>query len=145
MRKEKALIAMLRGLVDLLDEEAGRNPKFAENLDNILAPLPKQRAVAKKKVKSEKEPVDIPDIYAIRHSLGEAEFRLWLRDQPVETLRALIRKHDLDATRRTARWKDDPEKLSGFIADQLQSRLARGSSFLRGNDSYQRKTQNHEP
>ncbi len=133
MRKEKALITMLRGLVDLLDEESSRNPEFAEQLDNILAPLPKRRPAAKKKVQSTKESIDLPDIYAEWHSLGETEFRLWLQDQPVEILRSLIRKHDLDATRRTTKWKD-PEKLSSFIADQLQSRVTRGSSFLRGEE-----------
>ena len=53
----------------------------------------------------------------------------WLRDEPIQALRALIRKHDLDPARRTSKWKE-AEKLSEFIADNLRSRLARGASFL---------------
>ena len=52
-------------------------------------------------------------------------------DQSVPVLRAIIRKHDLDSTRRTARWKD-AEKLGDYIAGRLQGRLERGSSFMRG-------------
>jgi hypothetical protein len=35
---------------------------------------------------------------------------------------------------------DDPEKLSAFIADQLRSRLSRGSGFLLGGEAEGRVT-----
>jgi hypothetical protein len=41
----------------------------------------------------------VPDIYAEQETRGEDEFRLWLRDQTVPVLRAIIRKHDLDSAR----------------------------------------------
>ncbi len=44
-------------------------------------------------------------------------------------LRQVIREHELDPARRTEKWRDE-EKLSGFIADQLQTRLKRGSGFM---------------
>ena len=131
MRKEKALVTLLNGLVKLLSEEAGRNPDFADRLDSLLGPL--QAAKPTPKLSSKPDQLELPDVYAEFSSRGESEFRLWLRDQPVAVLYALIRRHDLDATRRSAKWKD-PEKLSAFIADQLRSRLSRGSGFLSGGD-----------
>jgi len=132
MRKEKELITLLRNLVKLLVDEASRNSEFATRLEQVLAPLPK-RSTRNKTRKSKTAPDDLPDIHDKWQSLGHTEFQLWLQDQPVEVLRALIRKHDLDAARRTVKWNDS-EKLSSYIADQLQLRFNRGSSFLRGND-----------
>jgi hypothetical protein len=131
MRKEKALLTTLNNLVKLLSEEAGRNAEFANQLDRILAPIPAANAALKKKGAS--GPTEIPDVYSELSARGEVEFRLWLRNQPVRTLYAIIRRHDLDASRRSFKWKD-PEKLSAFIADQLRSRLARGSGFLSGSE-----------
>jgi hypothetical protein len=131
MRKEKALITMLNGLAKLLSDEAGRNPEFANRLDSLLSPLQPEKAAPRPSNKPDQ--FDLPDVYAELTARGEREFRLWLRDQPVPVLYALIRRHDLDATRRSSKWKD-PEKLSAFIADQLRSRLSRGSGFLSGGD-----------
>jgi hypothetical protein len=128
MRKEKALIELFRGLVKLLSDEADRNPRFAEQLDALLSPIPNR--MASDRQRGHKLALNsVPDIHTEFTSRGDSEFRLWLRDQPVPVLRALIRLHDFDATRRTAKWKD-AEKLSSFIADQIRSRLARGAGFL---------------
>lgn len=129
MRKEKALLALLNGLVKLLGEEAGRNPDFANRLDALMSPLQGAKSPHRHGTKPEQLP--LPDIYAEYSSRGEAEFRLWLPDQPIQVLHALIRHHDLDATRRSSKWKE-PEKLSAYIADQLRSRMSRGSAFLPG-------------
>jgi hypothetical protein len=131
MRKEKALITMLNGLAKLLSDEAGRNPDFANRLDLLLSPLQLEKATPRPSTKPDQ--LDLPDVYAEFTARGEGEFRLWLRDQPVPILYALIRRHDLDATRRSSKWKD-PEKLSAFISDQLRSRLSRGSGFLSSGD-----------
>jgi hypothetical protein len=130
MRNKSSLIRLFRGLLNLIADEAERSAEFAARLDELLAPIPsKTRSkVALSKVKSEP---DVPDIYAERRMRGEDEFRFWLRDQSVPVLRAIIRKHDLDSARRTARWKDT-EKLAAYIADGLQGRVERGSSFMRG-------------
>lgn len=133
MRNEKALIKLLRGLVDILADEAARNPDFAERLDDVLAGLSKEAAKSGKHRPT--LPAELPDIHAEWNQHNETDFRLWLRDQPMSVLRALVRTHDFDATRRTTKWKE-AEKLADFIADGLKARLARGSSFLgRGTES----------
>jgi len=132
MRKQKTLVNLLHGLADLLREEAARNPEFATRLEDLRVSSPEGKAPSGRS-RTPKAPKHLPDIYAEWNTRGEAEFRLWLRDQPVEVLRAVIRKHDLDAADRTRKWKD-AEKLSAYVADQLQARLARGSSFLRSGD-----------
>ncbi|MCA9131273.1 MAG: hypothetical protein KDB22_29515 [Planctomycetales bacterium] len=128
MRKEKALIGLLRSLVDLLTEESARNPEFSSKLDTLLAGLPEKKATAKKATKAT-PPEHMPDIHAEWIARGEIDFRLWLRDQPVPVLRAVIRAEDLDATRRTVKWKE-AEKLADFIADSLRARQSRGSAFI---------------
>jgi hypothetical protein len=128
MRSEKALMTLLRGLVRLLDEESRRNPGFAARLDRLLSDRPETRTSAKRPAAARSR-AELPDIHAEWSARGDADFRLWLREQPMQLLRALIRKNDLDPTRRTSRWKE-VEKLSAFIADGLRLRLARGASFL---------------
>lgn len=127
MRNEKTLIGLLRGIVDLLADEAGRNPDFAVRLDALLSVLPAGTAPSKKNTRAEAEM--LPDVHAELASRGGAEFRLWLNEQPVPVLRALIRTHDLDSTRRTVKWKE-AEKLAEFITDSMKARAARGSSFI---------------
>ncbi len=129
MRSQKALTTTLRRLARLLDEEAARNPEFAGRLSAVLSTGETTRPRSRK---SASPPVSgpTPDLHAEFRTRGYVDFRLWLRQQPVTVVRAFVREHDLDPTRRTAKWKD-PEKLGTFVADQLRSRLARGSSFLR--------------
>jgi hypothetical protein len=129
MRKEKALIALLCDLVDLISEEAARNPEFSSKLQSLLTPLPGSKRSSAKKKRLSPPKLNLPDIYNEFNARGQSEFALWLRDQPVEVLRAVIRSHDLDARRRTSKWKD-AGKLSNFIAEQVRSRTARGSGFL---------------
>lgn len=127
MRDEKALIKMLRGLVNLLADESRRNPEFAARLDEVLRALPtKTQRPARQRVIP---PEDLPDAHVEWQRRGEVDFRLWLRDQPLPVLRALVRTHDLDPTGRTGKWKE-AQKLAEYIADSLRARLARGSSFL---------------
>jgi hypothetical protein len=128
MRKEKALIDMLRRLVHLLSEESARNPDFAAKLDGLLAELP-PKASSGKKTSPRSTNILLPDIHAELNKRGEMDFRLWLRDQPVTLLRALIREHDLDPTRRTSKWSEE-EKLAEFILEGLRARMSRGGSFL---------------
>jgi hypothetical protein len=130
MRKERALIGLLRGLVDLLVEESARNPEFAGRVETLLSDLPDGKGRPTKPDKAP-SPEHLPDIYAEWDARGETEFRLWLRDQPIPILRAIVRSQDLDSARRTIKWKE-PEKLAEFIADALSARLSRGSAFIRG-------------
>jgi hypothetical protein len=128
MRKEKDLIALLEDLVRVVGEEAAGNPDFAAKLDALLSPIPESRTPTRQRVRAPKTNT-LPDIHAEYSSRGAQEFQLWLRDQPVAMLRALIRVHDLDAARRASKWKD-AEKLSAFITEQISARLSRGSGFL---------------
>lgn len=130
MRKEKTLGAVLRGLADLLAEEAAHNPRFAERIASLLPPIPEPKAKPPR-VKNSLPLEQLPNIHAEWTARGEPEFRLWLKDQPVQVLRAIIRQEDLDSTRRTAKWSEQ-EKLAAFIADGLSGRLSRGSAFIRG-------------
>ena len=130
MRKKSSLSRLLRGLSKLLDEEADRNPELATRLDELLESVAVKTHVKGSRRKAEAKP-HLPDVYQERELRGEDEFRFWLRDQPVPMLHAIIREHDLDSARRTARWKD-AEKLGAYIAERLQGRTKRGSSFIRG-------------
>ena len=69
------------------------------------------------------------DFHSVRNKLGDEEFRLWLRDIPIEILKQLIRKEDYDPTRKTTRWTE-VDRLAEFIANSMRDRSARGSSFL---------------
>jgi hypothetical protein len=132
MRSQKALMSMLQSLVKLLSEEAERNPKFADELDALLSPLPTSKP--RRKQQNQGLPLEsLPDIHTEYSTKGESTFRLWLRDQPIEILRALIRAHDFDARKRTTKWKNI-EQLREFIIEQLRARLARGSGFLSSAD-----------
>ena len=128
MRKEKALIGLLRGLVELLAEESERNSEFASKLDVLLSELPEKKPVPRRPAMTPL-PESLPDIYAEWSARGETDFRLWLRDQPIPVLRAVIRAEDLDSTRRTSKWKE-AEKLAAFIADSIRARQSRGSAFI---------------
>ncbi|MBN2061886.1 MAG: hypothetical protein JW882_15860 [Deltaproteobacteria bacterium] len=130
MRKEKKLIGILSGLVDLLVEESERNPEFATRLDRILSDLPKRKTVSKRRAKKPPLPKQLPDIYAEWNARGEMEFRLWMREQPIIILRAIIRTQDFDSTHRTTKWKE-AEKLADYITDNLRARLLKGSAFIR--------------
>ena len=129
MRKEKALVALLRDLIDLLADEAARNPEFGARIEQLLEAIPDRRRKAKQRKASPKQHEAGPDVHAEWSARGENGFRLWLRDQPIPTIRAVIRAQDLDPTRRTVKWKD-AEKLAGFVADGLRARLSRGSAFI---------------
>ena len=131
MRKEKALIGLLQDLVKLVSDEAERNTEFAVRLDALLVPIPSGKTAKRPRVTAPKQ--NLPDIHAEFNSRGESEFHHWLREQPIAILRALIRQHDLDTARRTAKWKE-ADKLSAFITDQIRARLDRGSGFLSSGD-----------
>ena len=128
MRREKALIALLRGMADLLSDESARNPEFAAKLESLLSDLPEGERRPRKRT-GPRVAAPVPDVHAEWNARGETEFRLWLRDQPLPVLRAVVRAQDLDSTRRTTKWKE-PEKLANYIADSLRARLARGSAFI---------------
>lgn len=137
MRKEKTLTAVLKGLADLLAHEASRNPEFAAELEHLLHASADTDSV--RQGRASQSHVDaLPDVHEEWNARGETGFRLWLRDLPVPTIRAIIRAEDLDATRRTAKWKE-AEKLADFAADGIRGRLSRGSAFIRSRGDHESK------
>ena len=122
------MINLLRGLVTVISDEAKQNLHFAEKIQSLLSDLPSGTEKPKPSSK-QKTGVPLPDIHSEWTTRGEGEFRLWLRDHPIEVLRGIVRSQDFDATRRTAKWKDH-EKLAHFIADAHKARIQRGSTFI---------------
>ncbi|MGB7728545.1 MAG: hypothetical protein WBL50_10960 [Candidatus Acidiferrum sp.] len=126
MRSQKNLLNLLKGLVSLLDEEAAKNTEFANRLDELMTGVADGHSRSKSVYR---EVALVPDVYAEFSAKSETEFRDWLGDLPISMLRAIIRKHDFDATRRVSKLKD-PGKLVELIANQIRVRLARGGGFL---------------
>jgi len=124
-------VALLCDLVDLLAEEAARNPEFDARIQQLLEAIPERRK-AKPRKATPKASESVPDVHAEWSARGETDFRLWLRGQPIPTIRAVIRAQDLDPGRRTAKW-GEREKLADFVADSIRTRLSRGSAFIRPN------------
>jgi hypothetical protein len=48
MRNEKALITLMRRIIDLLSDECKRNPEFSDRLGNLLSDLPPGKGPEKK-------------------------------------------------------------------------------------------------
>jgi len=115
--------------VELLADESARNPAFAERLDSLVSALPESRRPQAPKRPARETGTAVPDVHAEWTARGETDFRLWLRDQSIATIRAVIRAQDLDPARRTSKWKDT-EKLADFVAEGLRARLSRGSAFI---------------
>lgn len=137
MRKEKTLTAVLKRLADLLAREASRNPEFAAELEHLLHTNGDSRSVRPERALRAHAGA-LPDVHEEWSARGETGFRLWLRDQSLPIIRAIIRAEDLDATRKTVKWKD-AEKLADFATDGLRARLSRGSAFIRSTAEHEAK------
>ena len=130
MQPGQKLTDTLRALVDLVEEEAARNPSFAQRLEAIVAELPDSGARKKSsKPKGSAENVDVPDVLLALQEKGEAEFRFWLRDFDLVTLKAIVKANGFDPGKNSQRWTE-PDKFIALIAEQTAARLRRGSSFL---------------
>jgi hypothetical protein len=132
MRKEKVLTGLLHDVANLIADESAHNSVFATKLETIL--MNRLNGLTKKKTASRKPEITtvpgyLPDIHAELAARGETDFRLWLCSQPLHVLQAVIRNEDLDAARRTTKWKET-EKLSDFITESLLNRQMRGAAFM---------------
>jgi hypothetical protein len=139
MRKEKALTDLLRELVRIVADEYERNSAFAQRLDRLLdaVPLSPSDKGGRSGARSTSIAAAIPDVYSELRARSEPEFRLWLQRVPIAVLREIIRSHDLDATRRTSKWRD-AEKLANHIADQLVAGLLIHAKRQQRRTAYQR-------
>ncbi|HZM03837.1 MAG TPA: hypothetical protein VFC44_12565 [Candidatus Saccharimonadales bacterium] len=129
MREEKTLAHLLRDLAELVSQEAERNPEFAQRLESILSGVPVRR-LSRNIRKSALNPADLPDIFGELKARGELEFELWLKTLEAPVLKALIKLHDLDASKRSQKWTE-PEKLARLICQQIHARVNKGSAFLK--------------
>ncbi len=126
MRKENLLIRILRDLANLVADEAAQNPAFASRLDAVLHEVPRRE----KKTSVKSLPDDqLPDLFLEARSKSGDDFEHWLTDLDIPVLKALVRKHDLDSSKRTQKWRE-PEKFAKLIAEQIRARMQRGSGFL---------------
>ncbi len=127
MPHNEKLSGLLRDLFGLVEDEAERNPAFARRLEAVLghrlAPRPK---------KERRRPIplkDVPDVLSALQEKGEKEFRFWLRDFDLQTLKAIVKVNGFDVARASQKWTD-PDKYVALIAEQAVARLRRGSGFL---------------
>lgn len=130
MQPGQKLTRTLRALVDLVEEEAAQNPVFAQRLEAIVSELPGSGTSKKSsKPKNSAEIVDTPDVLAVFQEKGETEFRFWLRDLDLLTLKAIVKANGFDPGKNSQRWTE-PDKFIALIAEQTAARLRRGSTFL---------------
>lgn len=129
MHSTQKLTNVLRRLVELVEEEASRNPDFASRLECILAPLPvaKRSKAPKQQVPALDTP--LPDVFTAVQEKGEDEFRFWLRSLTLPTLKAIVKVNGFDVAKTSLRWTE-PDKFVALIAEQTIAQLKRGSAFL---------------
>lgn len=119
----------MRDVIKLIEEEAGRNPAFAERLAEITDGLPakKDKSGTKPKVLAQLKP--LPDIIAAYQEKGDQEFRFWLREFDIPVLKAIVKANGFDPAKNSKRW-DESDKFIVLIAEQTAARLRRGFAFL---------------
>jgi hypothetical protein len=130
MQPSQKLTRALKALVALVEEEAARNPDFAQRLEAVVSELPTSKSRKKtSKTKRSDEVSDIPDVIKRFQELGESEFHYWLRDFDLPTLKAIVKANGFDPGKTSQRWTE-PDKFIALIAEQTAARLRRGSAFL---------------
>lgn len=130
MQPTQKITRALRSLLTLVEEEASRNPDFAQRLEAVVSDFPSAPAGKKpQKPKSTEPEAPPPDVLAAFESKGEDEFRFWLRDFDITTLKSIIKANGFDPGKSSQRWTE-PDKFIGLIAEQTIARLRRGSAFL---------------
>jgi hypothetical protein len=134
MRTTKKLTRALSALVELLEDEAAQNPNFAKKLEEALNELPEATKKKAKRTKPSLDKIETPDIIEAFQVKGEEEFRFWLRDFDLITLKAIIKQNGFDPGKNSQRWKE-PDKFIELITEQAIARLKRGSTFLAPKDN----------
>jgi hypothetical protein len=129
MQPAQKLTRIIRDLISLVEEEASRNPTFAERLEAITAALPVSFAKKPPRVKSATPSEPPPDVFKAYQDKGLEEFRFWLRSLDLRTLKAIVKVNGFDAGKASQRWTE-PDKFVELVADQTAARLRRGSGFL---------------
>ena len=129
MSNSKTLVGILRGLAQLVEEEAEKSPDFAARLDAVLAPVRSRSQLTIREGKVRPRISNIPDVLTALEEKGEDEFKFWLRNYDISVLKSIIKANGFDVSRTSQKWKD-PDKLQKLILEQASARLRRGSGFL---------------
>jgi hypothetical protein len=129
MQPTKKLTRVFRDLIVLIEEEAARNPAFAERLEEITSGPPSRKSKRFSKRHVAAHVGGPPDVMAAIQEKGETEFRFWLRSLDLSTLKTIVKVNGFDPAKASQRWTD-PDKFVGLIAEQTNARLRRGSGFL---------------
>ena len=130
MQPAQKLTRVLRSLVSLIEDEATKNPDFAQRLEAVMDGFftsANSKRVPKSKPTETGTPP--PDVIAEYQAKGESEFRFWLRELDVPTLKSIVKANGFDPGKNSQRWIE-PDKFIALIVDQTASRLRRGSAFL---------------
>ena len=129
MQSTKKLTHVLKDLVMLIEDEAQRNPVFAERLEGITSNLP----ASAKKLRGNKSRLiprtEAPDVFTVLQEHGEEEFHFWLRTLDVPTLKAVIKQNGFDPGKVATRWTDQ-DKFVALVVEQTLARRRRGAAFL---------------
>src|SRR4029453_11167591 len=122
MQSTKKLTEVFKLLLQAVEEEASKNPSFADRLEAIASGLPvaAPRRGASRKYSAPKEPP--PDVFAVREAKGEAEFLYWLRSFDLGTLKAIVKVNGFDPGKASPRWTE-PDKFAELISEQVSARL----------------------
>jgi hypothetical protein len=121
----KKLRAFLRRLADLIADEAERNPDFAAQLQEVVAPAVKVRDGQPRKSQAQL-PAEHPfEVYRAR---GEEGLKSWLESLDITALKAVVRQHRLDPSRLSDKWKTK-ERFVTLILERVPARLKQGDVF----------------
>ena len=129
MQSTKKLTQVLKDLVALIEDEAQRNPVFAERLEAITSNLPVAGKTPGGRKPRPFPQAEVPDVFTVLQERGEDEFRFWLRSLDMPTLKAVIKQNGFDPGKVAVRWTDH-DKFVALVVEQTQARLKRGAAFL---------------
>lgn len=129
MPRNQKLSGLLKGLAQLLEEEAARNVEFAVQLNLLLNPAQPNPKSKNSRVRGKPSSATTPDVLSTLEKLGEEEFRFWLRSFDIGTLKEIVKSNGFDVARASQKWTD-PDKFLNLIVEQTSARLRRGSGFL---------------
>jgi hypothetical protein len=111
----------LQRLVDLLADEAERNPAFAEALAELVTP---SHTTTRSKSKEEAA----LDPFSTFQTRGKEGLRAALIELSIEQLRSIVRQHRFDPSRLSDKWKSR-ERFIEVICDRVEARSRQGDAF----------------
>ena len=116
----------LRDLVDIVIDEASRNPAFAEKLGALLGEARSTEKVAGKRT-GRRTPA-ILDPFAIMQEKGETSLREALRKLDLEQLRDIVAEYGMDPAKLAMKWKT-ADRVIDLVVSTAALRLTKGDAF----------------